>query len=163
MYISVGVSLCSDLKIIVLGASNVGKTCLLQRYISNTFSETESVRDTPVSSIAFILCSTDYRRLLGNEKMGQSQRGTLGEWDTYIVCHAWTKYIGICTTVHVLETLHLYLSSNPKFRAFYYCTLLVGKIFMSCIMHGITSIFIFKYLKGQAPVWKPCNHTLFHY
>ena len=52
--------LCSDLKVIVLGSSGVGKTCLLQRYISNTFSDCESVRNSIslVDSIVFILCYT---------------------------------------------------------------------------------------------------------
>ena len=52
--------LYSDLKIIVLGASAVGKTCLLQRYISNTFSETEHVREQ-LSTDFCVYCVNFYR------------------------------------------------------------------------------------------------------
>ena len=64
----------SDLKIIVLGASGVGKTCLLQRYISDTFSETEHVREYYLLIYHLFIAYnyTDHRCLLGNEKMGQS-------------------------------------------------------------------------------------------
>ena len=33
----------SDLKVIVLGAASVGKTCLLQRYLTGEFADTISV------------------------------------------------------------------------------------------------------------------------
>ena len=33
----------SDIKIIILGDSNVGKTCLLQRYMTGEFSDTLAV------------------------------------------------------------------------------------------------------------------------
>lgn len=34
---------CSDAKLIILGSANVGKTCLLQRYLTGNFAETISV------------------------------------------------------------------------------------------------------------------------
>jgi GTPase SAR1 family protein len=35
--------LCRDLKLIVLGSANVGKTTLLQRYLTGDFADTISV------------------------------------------------------------------------------------------------------------------------
>jgi len=34
---------CRDVKLIILGSANVGKTCLLQRYLTGDFAETISV------------------------------------------------------------------------------------------------------------------------
>lgn len=34
-----------DIKVIILGDSNVGKTCLLQRYLTGEFAETVTVRE----------------------------------------------------------------------------------------------------------------------
>ena len=41
----------SDLKVIILGAASVGKTCLLQRYLTGEFAETISV-----SIYIYMLC-----------------------------------------------------------------------------------------------------------
>ena len=44
-----------DAKLIVLGSANVGKTCLLQRYLTGNFTETISVRaPMHINSLAYM-------------------------------------------------------------------------------------------------------------
>ena len=43
-----------DLKLIILGAANIGKTCLLQRYLTGDFAETISV--SPIRLLDSITC-----------------------------------------------------------------------------------------------------------
>lgn len=48
---------CSDLKIVILGSSGVGKTCLISRYINGTYDgeSTEDVSKERCSSSIFVL------------------------------------------------------------------------------------------------------------
>ena len=50
----------SDVKLIILGSANVGKTCLLQRYLTGDFAETISVScDFEVSELSGKFRSTE--------------------------------------------------------------------------------------------------------
>lgn len=35
--------MCRDIKVIILGDANVGKTCLIQRYLTGAFAKTVAV------------------------------------------------------------------------------------------------------------------------
>ena len=70
-----------DLKLVLLGQPGVGKTCLVYRYLYNTFGETISVRASPLTLRSAPLVLRQ-RRLSD----GSVARATLAD-DWRVVCH----------------------------------------------------------------------------
>ena len=75
-----------DAKFIILGAADVGKTCLLQRYLTGQFAETVAVGlIVNINLVLNMLMFSEHWGFTGSEKVEQLQHCILG--------HCWRRAI----------------------------------------------------------------------